>query len=164
VHSTDRITLSQKERAVRKVLHGVLQGERTQAEAARLLGFTTRHIRRLQCRLGAEEGWHVLPQTLRRWLIEEGLWQRRRDPHRSRQPRRACFGELVQMDASIHDWLEGRASVAETAASGVPPTAGRSGRTPAESYPPDGKADGTKKGRRRPAEDHPWRKPYQRRK
>src|SRR5262249_27148009 len=25
-----------------------------------------------------------------------------------RRPRRACFGELVQMDASIHDWLEGR--------------------------------------------------------
>jgi len=42
--------------------------------------------------------------------VAEGLWQqrRRRDPHRSRRPRRACFGELVQMDASIHDWLEGR--------------------------------------------------------
>ncbi len=29
-------------------------------------------------------------------------------PHRSRRPRRACFGELVQMDTSIHDWTEGR--------------------------------------------------------
>jgi transposase len=58
----------------------------------------------------AREGLHVGAQTLRRWLIAEGLWQRqrRRDPHRSRRPRRACFGELVQMDASIHDWLEGR--------------------------------------------------------
>ncbi len=50
------------------------------------------------------EGLHVGPQTLRRWLIAEGLWQRqrRRDPHR------ACFGELVQRDASEHDWREGR--------------------------------------------------------
>jgi hypothetical protein len=47
---------------------------------------------------------------LRRWLIAAGLWQRqrRRDPHRHRRPRRSCFGELVQMDASEHDWLEGR--------------------------------------------------------
>jgi hypothetical protein len=58
----------------------------------------------------AEEGLAVGPQTLRRLLIAEGLWQRRRrrDPHRSRRPRRACFGELVQRDASEHDWLEGR--------------------------------------------------------
>ena len=57
-----------------------------------------------------QEGLAVGPQTLRRWLMAEGLWQRkrRRDPHRSRRPRRACFGELVQMDASVHDWLEGR--------------------------------------------------------
>src|SRR5262249_5318831 len=58
----------------------------------------------------AEQGLAVCPQTLRRWLIEAGLWQRRRrrEAHRSRRPRRACFGELVQMDASIHDWLESR--------------------------------------------------------
>src|SRR5262249_27613342 len=38
------------------------------------------------------------------------LWDRKRhrEQHRSRRPRRACFGELVQIDASIHDWLEGR--------------------------------------------------------
>ena len=58
----------------------------------------------------AEEGLHVGAETLRRWLLAVGLWTRRRhrDPHRSRRPRRSCFGELVQMDASIHDWLEGR--------------------------------------------------------
>jgi transposase-like protein len=58
----------------------------------------------------AERGLVVSPQTLRRWLLEEGLWQRRRrrDPHRSRRSRRACFGELVQLDASVHDWLESR--------------------------------------------------------
>jgi hypothetical protein len=52
----------------------------------------------------------VAVETLRGWLLAEGLWQRhrRRDVHRTRRPRRACVGELVQMDTSIHDWLEGR--------------------------------------------------------
>src|SRR4051794_1115580 len=158
VPTPDRIPMSQKERDVLKVMHSVLKGERTQAEAARLLRISVRQVRRIQRkleaggdgalvhglrgrpsnrRLGAslrrsvveayrrryadfgptlaseklaEEGLLVCPQTLRRWLLEEGLWQRRRrrDPHRSRRPRRACFGELVQMDASEHDWLEGR--------------------------------------------------------
>ncbi len=57
-----------------------------------------------------EEGLAVDGETLRRWLMAEGLWERkrRRDPHRSRRERRPRFGELVQMDASVHDWLEGR--------------------------------------------------------
>lgn len=57
-----------------------------------------------------ERGLIVSPDTLRRWLTASGLWERhrRRDQHRSRRPRRECFGELVQMDASIHAWLEGR--------------------------------------------------------
>jgi transposase len=55
-------------------------------------------------------GLTVSAETLRLWLLGEGLWQpqRRRDVHRSRRPRRDCFGELVQMDTSLHDWTEGR--------------------------------------------------------
>ena len=58
----------------------------------------------------AAEGLAVGVETLRRWLLAEKLWERKRqrDPHRTRRPRRSGFGELVQMDASIHDWLEGR--------------------------------------------------------
>ena len=58
----------------------------------------------------AELGLVVSPDALRHWLLAAGLWQRRRrrDPHRQRRPRRTCFGELVQMDTSIHDWTEGR--------------------------------------------------------
>jgi Helix-turn-helix domain len=58
----------------------------------------------------AEGGLDTSLETLRRWLIEEGLWQprQRRDTHRRRRPRRECFGELVQMDTSLHDWVEGR--------------------------------------------------------
>ena len=59
---------------------------------------------------------------------------------------------------------EGRASAAETTAPGVQPTGGRSGRTPAEPYPPDGAAKDSKKGHKGPAKDHPWRKPYKRHK
>ena len=46
--------------------------------------------------------------TLRRWLLEENLWhrQRKRSPYRRQRECRAQFGELVQMDGSIHDWLE----------------------------------------------------------
>ena len=53
VLTTDRIAMSQKERDVLKILHSVLQGERTQAEAARLLGLSPRHVRRLQRKLQA---------------------------------------------------------------------------------------------------------------
>jgi transposase len=61
--------------------------------------------------LGERHGLVVDDQTLRRWLMRGGLWQRRRKsrPKRHRRPRRMCFGELVQLDGSPHDWFEGRA-------------------------------------------------------
>jgi len=58
----------------------------------------------------AERGIAVSFRVLHLWLVEEGLWEkaRRGRRHRSRRERRACFGEMVQADASEHDWLEGR--------------------------------------------------------
>ena len=58
----------------------------------------------------AEEGLVVPVQTLRRWLLAEGLWTRTRRTkvHRRRRARKECLGELVQMDGSHHDWFEGR--------------------------------------------------------
>jgi len=49
-------------------------------------------------------------ETLRKWLMEVGLWKkkRKRSPHRRWRQRKECFGEMVQMDGSRHDWLEGR--------------------------------------------------------
>lgn len=51
-------------------------------------------------------------ETVRNWMTADGLWR----PHSRRQPRvyqpryrRACLRELVQIDGSHHDWLEGRA-------------------------------------------------------
>jgi len=56
------------------------------------------------------EGIKLGRQTLRNWLIEAGAWQKRRKARRHRQwrKRKECFGELVQLDGSHHDWLEGR--------------------------------------------------------
>ncbi|MFI5120198.1 MAG: ISNCY family transposase, partial [Thermoanaerobaculia bacterium] len=55
-----------------------------------------------------EVGLRVSHETLRRWLIREGLWKkkRKRGPHRRWRPPKEHFGELVQMDGSFHDWLE----------------------------------------------------------
>lgn len=52
----------------------------------------------------------VSVQTLPRWLLEEGLWQvkRKYPQHRSWRPRKECFGEMVQMAGSHHDWFAGR--------------------------------------------------------
>jgi hypothetical protein len=158
----DRMAMSQRERDVLKVMQGVIEGKRTQAEAARVLRRSVRQVRRLQRKMetdgdtiivhglrgrpsnnGYEEeyrrrvlqayrrgyrdfgptlaseklaadGLEVGVETLRRWLLAAGLWERRRhrEPHRSRRPRRECFGELVQMDASIHEWFEGRGEAA----------------------------------------------------
>ncbi len=49
-------------------------------------------------------------ETLRQWLIEAGLWvkRRKRSLHRRWRERKESFGEMVQMDGSHHDWLEGR--------------------------------------------------------
>jgi hypothetical protein len=54
---------------------------------------------------------HVSKETVRRWMIEGGLWKshsrKLREVHAWR-PRRSCYGELTQWDTSDHDWLEGR--------------------------------------------------------
>lgn len=54
----------------------------------------------------AQEGLVINHETLRRWLIAEGLWQRRRKrgQHRQRRPPKEHFGELIQLDGSHHAW------------------------------------------------------------
>ena len=57
-------------------------------------------------------GLNVSVETLRRWMIDDGLWVPRalREP-RIQQPRRRrpCRGELIQIDGSDHEWFEARA-------------------------------------------------------
>jgi len=60
--------------------------------------------------LASEDGLQVDAETLRRWMLAEGLWTRERRGwrHRRRRQRKEHFGELVQMDGSFHRWLEER--------------------------------------------------------
>jgi transposase len=60
--------------------------------------------------LAQEDGLAIDHETLRRWLLAEGLWQkrRRRPQHRQWRERKACLGQMVQLDGSHHDWFEGR--------------------------------------------------------
>src|SRR5881628_3268821 len=60
--------------------------------------------------LAAEDGIVMDHDSLRRWMLEEGLWsrKRKRQRHCQRRERKSHFGELVQLDGSFHDWLEGR--------------------------------------------------------
>ena len=58
----------------------------------------------------AEEGLTINHETLRRWLVEAGRWTvgRKRHKHRAWRERKECFGQMVQLDGSHHDWFEGR--------------------------------------------------------
>ncbi|HXD84193.1 MAG TPA: ISNCY family transposase [Rudaea sp.] len=57
-------------------------------------------------------GIRLAAETVRRLMTEAGLWiPRRQRPPKVYQPRarRACFGELIQIDGSEHAWFEQRA-------------------------------------------------------
>jgi hypothetical protein len=59
------------------------------------------------------EGICLSKETLRLWLLAEGItqFQRRRRPHRRWRERKRHAGEMVQMDGSHHNWFEGRGPV-----------------------------------------------------
>ena len=143
------------------VIERVIEKRLTQREAARMLGLTSRQVRRLR-RAYEQDGARALAskhrgrpsnrrlpselrrealatvrsqyegfgptlahekltelhdlrlsvETLRHWMIEDGLWvpRARREP-RIQQPRRRrpCRGELIQIDGCDHEWFEERA-------------------------------------------------------
>jgi transposase len=71
-------------------------------------GFNDHHL----CeKLVEREGFSLSRETLRRLLRNNGQGsprKRRAPAHRQRRWRSARLGELVQLDGSPHDWLEGR--------------------------------------------------------
>lgn len=60
--------------------------------------------------LAGDHGLAVDHETLRRWLIEAGLWKagKRKQKHCEARERRPRCGDLVQIDGSDHDWFEER--------------------------------------------------------
>ncbi len=71
-------------------------------------GFNQQHLTEQLCE---GEGIALSRSSVRRILLEEGIRSprtRRAPKHRSRRERRGQAGSLVQIDASAHDWLEGR--------------------------------------------------------
>lgn len=125
--------LGLSERQVRRLLEkvraagdrGVIHGLRGRASNRRIdpqqQERAVKELSRPECRdfgptfaaehVGRKLAIHVGRDTMRKWMTGAGLWRPRarriKAVHQWRQ-RRACFGELVQWDTSVHDWLEGR--------------------------------------------------------
>ena len=62
-------------------------------------------------KLAERHGITLSDETLRRWLTVRGVdhFTRRKRPHRAWRARKVqVVGELVQLDGSHQDWLEGR--------------------------------------------------------
>jgi hypothetical protein len=59
-------------------------------------------------KLAEDDNLYVDHETLRRWLLKEGLWTRKRkhSSYRQRREPKAQFGEMIQLDGSFHDWFE----------------------------------------------------------
>jgi transposase len=63
-------------------------------------------------KLEQRHGISVSAETVRKLMIQAGLWRTRaqRKPKiQQPRPRRPCFGELIQIDGSDHRWFEDRA-------------------------------------------------------
>jgi transposase len=88
-HMGSRIEMSQRERDILKIMSPVLQGKRTQSEAARLLRLSERQVRRIQRRL-EDEGDGVVVYRLRGQAsnrkLDEGLREQVLEIHQDNIP------------------------------------------------------------------------------
>jgi len=157
----DIIMATQKELKRLHVIHKAIEGQITQAEAAKIARLSERQIRRIVKRIREEgdkgiihksrgrasnrskpqklkdglielyqqkymgfgptlaaekiseqQGIYISDETLRLWLIEAGLWEKKRKgrTHRQWRQRKEHCGQMVQMDGSHHKWFEDRSS------------------------------------------------------
>jgi hypothetical protein len=62
-------------------------------------------------KLAERHGLRLGVETVRRWMIADGIWRDRRErlkPVHQPRYRRDCVGELIQIDGSQHWWFEDR--------------------------------------------------------
>jgi hypothetical protein len=62
-------------------------------------------------KLRQRHGYYLSDETLRKWMVEVGLWETKKEKLcrvYQRRVRRARFGELLQGDGSRHAWFEER--------------------------------------------------------
>lgn len=62
-------------------------------------------------KLTEKHGVKISRESVRKLMIAEGMWKAKKakkPPVHQMRERRACFGELVQIDGSDHEWFEGR--------------------------------------------------------
>jgi len=76
-------------------------------------------------KLRQRHGYYLSEETLRKWMIESGLWTVktvRNTRVYQRRMRRSRFGELLQGDGSRHAWFEDRGSLLDEALANYPRT------------------------------------------
>src|SRR3972149_11537413 len=74
-------------------------------------GINDTHLREI---LERDEGIEIGQETLRKMLRGAGIApkrKRRRSKYRKKRERKEAFGMMLQVDASCHDWLEGRGPI-----------------------------------------------------
>lgn len=65
-------------------------------------------------KLQQRHGTYLSDETLRKWMIEDGLWEAKKQRKRKvyqRRLRRSRFGEMLQGDGSRHAWFEDRGEI-----------------------------------------------------
>src|SRR5450432_4331997 len=114
-----RMLLRIRERGDSALVHGLRSRPSNRKLAARLEQKILARLRQRYADFGptlaaehlAQEGLSVSRETLRKWMVQAGLWrpraQRVKTIHVWRE-RRASFGELVMQDSSPFRWLEER--------------------------------------------------------
>lgn len=128
--AADRLGLSyrQMKRLVRRYRqhgpHGIVSTRRGKPGNHRFPGVFREHVLALvreqyadfgptlaREKLLERHGLYVGCETLRGWMAHAGLWVPRalRKTIQQPRPRRACFGELIQVDGCEHRWFEERA-------------------------------------------------------